>query len=761
MLENLSLKTNFVGKDGYFWWIGQIVEEKYWKENISSRPTEDEKSFGGFDYRYKVRILGYHPPNVDDLSDEQLPWASIMLPVTAGAGSGGASQSPNLRQGNFVHGFFLDGEDAQHPIITGVFGYNEYVKLERNSPIDPLTSFSGFNYKEDFVPYYSLSVNDKIGSLTDDKIFESINFLDQGVTGSDLALHFTETEPEVEAKDIDCDQERTDVIKETLKNALNKKQKLEKSKSNWKTWVSTRYSNASNKIDELSGGLDFIEAEIDRTMRDAQEKITGEIKIINDNIQRNTNQKINEAMAKAYSKVFPGALPDLKKEADKANNDLSCAFRNIGANLFKMVGKFLNNAMNKLINAPLCAINNMVGSLLGNLSGIIDGAVGAILAPLKSLLSSLGGVTDVIDDLTGVATGALSFLSCGQTPSCSDVKSWSASGGIVGPDIAAVLNVPDIISKAKGIASGVQNSIEQFKNIGDSIKGVADGIDFSDVIGDAVSDCFVGPLRCGPPTIQFFGGGGSGAAGNAIISTAGTLLGVDIILPGSGYSSPPLVSFVDSCGKGGGASGTAVISNGEVVNVIINDTGSDYLTSPDGSQGGDGTTWAEADETTVKRADGTYDTPYQPGTVITVCPGDKVTEPGGNEVIITGQNCKEITAKSPTDTPVPTGDYPVILTIDSVNVVDGGFGYDCSKDKVVIEPANGAELSICGCTSLGVINKICVNNGGSGFTDEPEIYIQSDSGYNAKLVPTFNITRVEEEAPSVDVIQVVDCVGKF
>jgi len=236
---------------------------------------------------------------------------------------------------------------------------------------------------------------------------------------------------------------------------------------------------------------------------------------------------------------------------------------------------------------------------------------------------------------------------------------------------------------------------------------------------------------------------------------------VDIILPGSGYSSPPLISFTDSCGKGGGASGRAVISNGEVVNVIMNDTGSDYITSPDGSQGGDGTTWAEADETTVKRADGTYDTPYQPGTVITVCPGDKVTEPGGNEVIITGENCEEITAKSPTDLPPPTGDYPVILTIDSVNVVDGGFGYDCSKDKVVIEPDNGAKLSICGCTSLGVINKICVDNGGSGFTDDPKIYIQSDSGYNAKLVPTFNITKVEEEAPSVDVIQVVDCVGKF
>ena len=54
----------------------------------------------------------------------------------------------------------------------------------------------------------------------------------------------------------------------------------------------------------------------------------------------------------------------------------------------------------------------------------------------------------------------------------------------------------------------------------------------------------------------------------------------------------------------------------------------------DGSQGGDGRTWADKDETTVKRDDGTYDTPYKPGTVITVCPGDEVTYPGGNTVII-------------------------------------------------------------------------------------------------------------------------------
>ena len=48
MLETF-LKTNFVGKDGYFWWIGQIVYEDSWIENIAERPTESNEDFGGFD----------------------------------------------------------------------------------------------------------------------------------------------------------------------------------------------------------------------------------------------------------------------------------------------------------------------------------------------------------------------------------------------------------------------------------------------------------------------------------------------------------------------------------------------------------------------------------------------------------------------------------------------------------------------------------------------------------------------------------------
>ena len=783
MLENSLAKTHYLGRDGYVWWIGQIPKQKNWIDNIAERPTESNDEFKGFDYRYKVRIIGYHPPEVEELSDEDLPWATILFPVTAGSGQGGASQSPNIRQGMFVHGFFLDGEDAQQPVITGVFGVNQYAEIERNmGPLGPFKLFSGHDSTDSSNPVSrSCLPANQDQSNTDGVVIESTIAQDQDICGADEEAAADDKIPQNQAKGEDCDLSREVPIQTILKNALNRKQRLEKAKKKWKEKISTKVGNVKVDVSGALKDISDLERSIDETMAQAQEDITGEVKRITDAIQKNVNKGINKAMAKAYSSLPISKLTEAKKKEDKAFDDLSCAFRNISANLFKMVGSFLNQSINKLINGPLCLINNFVGSLLGKISGVIDGAVDSILGPIKSFLSSVGGVNDIVDDLTDVASSALSFLSCGQSPNCSEVQSWSSSEGVVAPDILGTLDIPGVIFKAKEVYSGIKKSIGKFKNIGDSLKSVVDNADFGDVLSDAASSCNVGPLRCGPPTIQFFGGGGSGAAGNAIIGAAGTLLGVDVILPGSGYTDVPFISFKDSCGKGGGASGTAVVNDGQVVEVIMNDTGTGFIPAPDGSQGGDGTTWADADETTVKKADGTYEVPYSPGEVITVCPGDEVTEPGGKVILIEGTECTQITAKSPdevvaeqvertavnrTSPTSNTGEYPVVLTIDSINVVDGGFNYDCSKDTVVVEPNNGAKLSIGRCDALGGIITINVDDGGSGFTDDPKIYIQSDTGYNIKLVPTFKIIRVDQDpdAPVVspaDTIQVIDCVGKF
>ena len=435
-------------------------------------------------------------------------------------------------------------------------------------------------------------------------------------------------------------------------------------------------------------------------------------------------------------------------------------------NLTGMVGNFLSQIMDKFINTPMCAVENFVGSLLGKISGLIDGAVNSVMSPIKSLLAGMGVASSGLDDVMGFATDALSFLSCDQDPKCSNVKEWNP---VNGPEITASLNLNSIFDKAKQAAGHVQDAISGISNIGDAISDVAKNANFDDVFVDT---CNVGPLFCGPPTVEFVGGGGDGAQGNALVTFATTVIGVDIIFPGQNYSTPPRVKFIDACDRGRGAKARAILEDGKVVRVVMDDTGIDYIPNYDGSQGGDGRTWAEKDETTIKRFNNTYDPPYKPGNVVRVCPGDEVTYPGGNVVIISGTDCEDITTPPFDDTtvrgPFPTtgtGDYPVVLEIEDINIVDGGFGYDCSVDKVVIEPSNGAELKIK-CDPLGSIIGVDVVKGGIGFNEDPDLYIQSDTGYNARLMPVFKVNRVGEDiAPELvssgELVQVVDCVGKF
>ena len=89
--------------------------------------------------------------------------------------------------------------------------------------------------------------------------------------------------------------------------------------------------------------------------------------------------------------------------------------------------------------------------------------------------------------------------------------------------------------------------------------------------------CLTGPQPCGPPTLEFYGGGGIGAAANPVIDEDGNLIAVDIVNGGFGYTTPPFVQVIDPCQNGAGAILNTEILNGVVVRVIISETGSGYL----------------------------------------------------------------------------------------------------------------------------------------------------------------------------------------
>ena len=76
-MEDILIKNNFIGRDGFVWWIGQIAPDAAQIDQISGT---------GWGNRHKVRIMGYHPYSTAELKDEDLPWAQVMLPPGVSTG---------------------------------------------------------------------------------------------------------------------------------------------------------------------------------------------------------------------------------------------------------------------------------------------------------------------------------------------------------------------------------------------------------------------------------------------------------------------------------------------------------------------------------------------------------------------------------------------------------------------------------------------------------------------------------------------------
>lgn len=135
MIDEATFKSNFVGRDGFRWFIAQVAPSK---KNRKQRK-------GGWGNRYKIRIMGYHPFN-DTITDDDLPYAHVLMPPTAGSGAANTSESCMIRQGDVVFGFFLDGDDGQLPVILGLFGRTPQVKSgeAKDGDSQEFKPFSGY-----------------------------------------------------------------------------------------------------------------------------------------------------------------------------------------------------------------------------------------------------------------------------------------------------------------------------------------------------------------------------------------------------------------------------------------------------------------------------------------------------------------------------------------------------------------------------------------------------------------------------------------
>jgi hypothetical protein len=101
--------------------------------------------------RVKVRVYGIHTSNTIDIPNQDLPWASVLIPVTEGgtSGIGANSQIKNRAQ---VFGIFLDGKDSQCPLVMGSIPKVETKRNDVNEAPSAKNEYDGSSVVPDSTP---------------------------------------------------------------------------------------------------------------------------------------------------------------------------------------------------------------------------------------------------------------------------------------------------------------------------------------------------------------------------------------------------------------------------------------------------------------------------------------------------------------------------------------------------------------------------------------------------------------------------------
>lgn len=551
MIEQGLFKKYFVGRDGFYWWIGQIAPEKSWRDNKTGIPNENNEKVPGFGERYKVRIMGHHTAVPSELSDDELPWATVMYPVTAGGGTGASSQTCNLRQGMFVFGFFMDGEDGQQPVIMGVVGTNSYTAVMKNVPDAKFIPFTGLSPQNgEQVATYARVASGSAGEVApvapeaegepqeNDQVINSPEGQATEIVDAASEVASEEKEEDIPLpKPSECSEIPLAGLQLSMANSIKEIEKL-------RGTLNDARLSATRGVSDYEGMLLEKKAQM-RT------DITSALKWVFDEMIKKV-----EGIGNEINRMIQGIAGPHENYAGEAGfvttvDGFICAVKAIFKALTEYLMDLVDSIVDKVINVAKCFVENFIAAILAQIDNLLTQFINTVF---DAAMEAINTVFDVGDQALSIATSIVSFvqdilsiLDCESDPACEAYRAdqWNILTG--GQSDRESLDT--ILNKVKGFS-------DQFDQVFDFTNGITDVIenqfDFDlDNIFDQL-DCDIGPLLCGPPSLVIFGGTGAGFKANPIISESGSIIGIDVVSIGSGYGDGSYAKIVDACGNGNG-----------------------------------------------------------------------------------------------------------------------------------------------------------------------------------------------------------------
>ena len=590
MLETRHSEVDFIGKDGFHWFIGQVVPDKAWR-------TKNNQNFDqGF--RAKVRILGHHPGESEDeggISDEDLPWAHFLVSPQFGAGHSYGGTGFALQGGEVVFGFFVDGEEAQQPVVIGCFSsssdtvvnksYEEILSKGTSGffPYAPPKALEKANYvrrKED-------KPNDKSGGVvtSDNKVKDDGTETGEKVEDGTVDKHFdNKTYPVKKAQKCVDPKGLLSDVKSGLEKFTERINELEQVKDGW--------------IDPITSTI----VDMDKLVDKASEKAAASLSSIVRKTRKNLFDEINITVDGSLNFLDPDHLIknlEIKKQKDR----IYCLMENVLKGLKNVISDFLKGMLGKIVNLPLCALENLLGGILSKITDMIQNAIKGPLAAISKLAGiQLPNFSDMMSKALDFAQAGIALLECEgieceKEPSDYETNKGekkkeipgakrignianavsSLSRGFTGSEVASITKniFPGIDSITGGVGGFVRNKTGIVEGVKENTGG---GLG---TVGQLAGGCSgtKGPFgkECGPPKVEIFGGNGVGGFADAVINEIGQVVGVRMTDLGFGYTEAPYITVKDNCNNGNGASLEPILFDGKIVNMVVVDPGGGYL----------------------------------------------------------------------------------------------------------------------------------------------------------------------------------------
>mgnify|MGYP001389910960 CR=1 FL=1 len=706
MLEAFGQQENFFGRDPMKWWIGQVTDpdKGKWGDSLEKKRAEDNEDIYAF--RCRVRIVGYHGSD-SDLKDEELPLAHVLLPSNTTT-VGGCGATLQYQGGEVVVGFFADGDDAQQPIIFGTLFKQSYIPDKKTNQKFNASPFT------DFEPYTPPKVVQRSGkSRFNDQEWipqsPPIRAFSDGESVKVAAQKQKEASTNISVDSFSpCEDNEISKISSTIKSFTRKLQTLQE------------LNEGATYIDPVFGGTVDLQQEIKQTTNRVHDSMT---KLV----RRGRSWLVQDTLDKLSSTLKDKTPKTLQAPVGQATKSLSdvifCNLEKIQEGLKDYLSKSFENMIGQVLDVPACGIENFLGDMFGQIDNAIDSGLGSMFEQLNNINGGgLAVPSDAFKKGIRFANIITNVLDC-DSLNCPEPTAFSAKNGVA----KAVEDSFEGILANSGL-SQLNNLAEDIENIGNAIPA-----------SPTRPDCNTNVLECGPPRVDFIGGGGQGASGSAIVNALGNIIGVSINGPGFGYKEPPLLSFFDSCDKGYGAGGYAVMGP---VSPLTNRT-----SVAAGAVGGLPVT---SNGLSVS-AGGVGGVP------VTTPNGQQVTTSDGTPIVVGGLGGKPVTGGGIGGSPLSVGGKPIVIN------GQGGEGLVAGAFPVTIGgSATGAGAGGAGGAGAGGAGGGGGGAGGIGggtgagagdintslISNVPEISQDSDDGAKTGTVTSIGSFSSSEEAYS-------------